>query len=69
MLYQGLYRRGQETTIYTGVRSFTGMDRNGHGYRNGHCAVDLVALNIFYLHETYFCSHIDSFQEINFIKI
>ena len=29
------------------VRSFTGMDRNVHIYRNGHYAMALGALNVF----------------------
>ena len=42
----------------------------GMGYQNGHCAVDLGALNItFYLHKTYFSSHINSLHKIHFIQV
>ena len=43
---------------------FTGMD-----YRNGHYAVALGALNVFYLHKMYFWSHINSLNKINFILV
>ena len=36
--------------MFLRVRSFTGMDRNGHNYRNGHCAMALCALDVVYLH-------------------
>ena len=31
----------------------------GMNYRNGHYAMDLSALNVFYLHKMYFCSPSD----------
>ena len=40
----------------------TGMD-----YRNGHYALALGALNIFYLHKMYFLSHMNNLYKINFI--
>ena len=42
----------------------TGMD-----YRNGHYAVALGALNVFYLHKMYFWSHMNSLFKINFILV
>ena len=48
------------------VRSFTGMDINtGTDYRNGHYAVDLGVLNVFYLHKMYFWGHINSLYKKN----
>ena len=51
------------------VCSFTGMDWNGHNYRNGHHGMDLGALNVFYLHKMYFCSHMSSLHQIKFISV
>ena len=42
----------------------TGMD-----YRNGHYAMALGALNVFYLYLTCFCSHMNSLHKIKFISI
>ena len=42
----------------------TGMD-----YRNGHYAVALSALNVFYLHKMYFWSLIHSLYKIKFILV
>ena len=57
-------------TPITRVRSFTGMDIfTGMDYRNGHYAVALGALNVFYLHKMYFWSHINSLNKINFILV
>ena len=42
----------------------TGMD-----YRNGHYALVLGTLNIFYLHKMYFCSHMSSLHPIKFISV
>ena len=42
----------------------TGMD-----YRNGHYDVELCVLNIFYMHKMYFCSHINSLHQMNFIQV
>ena len=47
-----------------GVRSFARMD-----YRNGHHAMALGALNVFYLHKVYFCSHMNSLHKIKFITV
>ena len=52
------------------VRSFTGMDIiTGMDYRNGHCAMALCALNVFYLHKMYFCSHMNCLLKIKFISV
>ena len=37
--------------------------------RNGHYAVALGALNVFYLLKIYFWSHINSLHKINFILV
>ena len=42
----------------------TGMD-----YRNGHDAMALGVLNVFYLHKICFCSHMNSLHKIKFISI
>ena len=42
----------------------TGMD-----YRNGHYAMALGALNVFYLHKMYFCSHMNSLHNIKLISV
>ena len=49
---------------WTGMDIITGMD-----YRNGHYAVALGALNVFYPHKIYFCCHMDSLYKINFILV
>ena len=51
------------------LNSFTGMDRNEHNYRNGHYALALGPLNVFYLHKMYFCSHMSSLHPIKFISV
>ena len=42
----------------------TGMD-----YRNGHYAMALGALNVFYLHKMYFCSLMNSLHNIKLISV
>ena len=49
---------------WTGMDIITGMD-----YRNGHSAMALGALDMFYLHKMYFCSHMNSLHEIKFISV
>ena len=49
---------------WTGMDIITGMD-----YRNGHCAMALCALNVFYLHKMYFCSHMNCLLKIKFISV
>ena len=49
---------------WTGMGIITGMD-----YRNGHYDVELCVLNIFYMHKMYFCSHINSLHQMNFIQV
>ena len=41
----------------------------GMDYRNGHYAMALSALNVFYLHKMYFCSHMNSLHKIKFISV
>ena len=49
---------------WTGMDIITGMD-----YRNGHSAMALGALDMFYLHKMYFFSHMNSLHEIKFISV
>ena len=49
---------------WTGMNIITGLD-----YRNGHYAMALGALNIFYLHKMYLCSHMNSLHKIKFISV
>ena len=42
----------------------TGMD-----YRNGHYTMALGALNVFYLHKIYFCSHMNSLHDRKIISV
>ena len=49
---------------WTGMDIITGMD-----YRNGHYVMALGALNVFYLHKMYFCSHMNSLHIIKFILV
>ena len=49
---------------WTGMDMITGMD-----YRNGHYAIALGALNVYYLHNMYFCSHVNSLHKIKFISV
>ena len=41
----------------------------GMDYRNGHYAMALGALNVFYLHKMYFCSQMKSLNLIQFISV
>ena len=47
---------------WTGMDIITGMD-----YRNGHYAMALGALNVFYLYKMYFCSHMNSLHSHHII--
>ena len=49
---------------WTGMDIITGMD-----YRNGHYAMALGALNVFYLHKMYFCSHMNNLHKIKPISL
>ena len=49
---------------WTGMDIITGMD-----YRNGHYAMALGALNVFYLHKIHFCSHMNSLHKIKCIPV
>ena len=49
---------------WTGMDIITGMD-----YRNGHHAMALGALNVFYMHKMYPCGHMNSLHQIKFISV
>ena len=49
---------------FTGMDMITGMD-----YRNGHYAMALGTLNVFYLYKMYFCSHMNGLYKIKFISV
>ena len=49
---------------WTGMDIITGMD-----YRNEQYAMDLGALNVFYLHKMYFWSHMNGLHKIKFISV
>ena len=49
---------------WTGMDIITGVD-----YRNGHYALALGSLNVFYLHKMYFYSHMSSLHPIKFISV
>ena len=55
------------------VRSFTGMDKNGHSYRNGLPEWTLCyvfgALHVFYLHKMFLCSHMNCLHKIKFTLV